>query len=58
MLTSLHPGATVEGAREATGWDLRAAEDLGETSPPTAGEPTALRELIERTAASRRGTSK
>jgi len=57
-LTSLHPGATVEGAREATGWDLRVAEDLGETSPPTAEEPAALRELIERTAASRRGTPK
>jgi glutaconate CoA-transferase, subunit B len=54
-LTALHPGATVEGARGATGWDLRVAEDLGETSPPTIQELAALRELIERTAASRRG---
>ena len=52
-LTALHPGATVEGAREATGWDLRVSEDLGETAAPTGEELAALRELIERTAASR-----
>ena len=56
-LTSLHPGATVEGASEATGWDLR-FEELGDTSPPTAEELVALRELIERTATSRGATSK
>ncbi len=52
-LTALHPGATLEGAREATGWDLRVAEDLGETAAPTDEELAALRGLIERTAASR-----
>jgi glutaconate CoA-transferase, subunit A len=56
-LTVLHPGATVEGAREATAWDLR-VEELGDTSPPTAEELVALRELIERTATSRGATSK
>ena len=56
-LTSLHPGATVEGAREATSWDIR-VEELGDTSPPTAEELVALRELIERTATSRGATSK
>jgi glutaconate CoA-transferase, subunit B len=47
-LTRLHPGATVEAAREATGWDLAVAHDLGRTEPPTAAELTALRELIAR----------
>ena len=56
-LTALHPGATVEGASEATGWDLR-FEELGDTSPPTTEELVALRELIERTATSRGATSK
>ena len=35
-LTSVHPGVDVEQAREATGWDLRIADDLGVTAPPTA----------------------
>jgi glutaconate CoA-transferase subunit A len=56
-LTALHPGATVEGASEATGWDLR-FEELGDTSPPTTEELVALRELIEGTATSRGATSK
>ena len=34
-LAALHPGATVEQAREATGWDLQVAEELETTDPPT-----------------------
>jgi glutaconate CoA-transferase, subunit B len=45
VLTGLHPGATVEGARAATGWPLRVAADLGTTSPPTADELSVLRSL-------------
>jgi glutaconate CoA-transferase subunit B len=47
-LTRLHPGASVDDARTATGWELRVADDLGETEPPTADELAALRELQAR----------
>jgi glutaconate CoA-transferase, subunit B len=44
-LTRVHPGVTVEQAREATGWALRVAEDVRETEPPTEDELAALRSL-------------
>jgi glutaconate CoA-transferase subunit B len=44
-LVALHPGATLEQARAATGWELRAADPLPETEPPTAAELGALRAL-------------
>ena len=44
-LTALQPGATVDQARAATGWDLRVAEELEQLSPPTAEELVTLREL-------------
>ncbi len=44
-LTALHPGATVEQAKAATGWDLHIASDLGETAAPTTAELLALRAL-------------
>jgi glutaconate CoA-transferase subunit B len=44
-LTRLHPGASVEQARGATGWPLRVAAGLGATEPPTEAELAALREL-------------
>jgi glutaconate CoA-transferase subunit B len=44
-LTQLHPGATVEQARAATGWPLAVAEELRRTRPPTADELTVLRHL-------------
>jgi glutaconate CoA-transferase subunit B len=47
-LVQLHPGATAEQAREATGWDLRVATDPQPTPPPTAEELAALRELLSR----------
>jgi glutaconate CoA-transferase subunit B len=47
-LTRVHPGATAEEARAATGWDLRVADDVGETQPPTDDELAALRELKAR----------
>jgi glutaconate CoA-transferase subunit B len=43
--TALHPGVTVDQAREATGWDLKVADDLQTTDPPSADELAALREL-------------
>lgn len=48
-LVALHPGATVDAARAATGWDLKVAADLAQTPPPTAAELTTLRALHERT---------
>ena len=45
VLTSVHPGVTADQAREATGWDLAVAADLGTTEPPTTGELEALRRL-------------
>jgi len=44
-LTAVHPGATADDARAATGWDLRVAGDLAETDPPTEDELNALRAL-------------
>jgi glutaconate CoA-transferase subunit B len=44
-LTSVHPGVDVEQAREATGWELRVADDLSITPAPTEAELIALRGL-------------
>ncbi|MFC9232932.1 CoA-transferase subunit beta [Streptomyces decoyicus] len=45
VLTELHPGVTVHQVREATGWDLKEADRIGVTAPPTAAELAALRAL-------------
>jgi glutaconate CoA-transferase subunit B len=45
VLTRVHPGVSVEQAKEATGWDLRVADDLDETDPPSDEELRVLREL-------------
>ncbi len=45
VLTHVHPGVDTAGAREATGWELRVADDLRQTSPPTDTELAALRAL-------------
>ncbi len=47
MLTSLHPGCTVPGVREAVGWDVRVAADLAETEPPTGDELRIMREELD-----------
>ena len=47
-LTALHPGVTVDEVREATGWDLRVADEPAVTPEPTDEELEALRELIGR----------
>jgi glutaconate CoA-transferase subunit B len=43
--TELHPGITVERARESTGWALRLVADLTTTDEPTAVELATLRTL-------------
>jgi glutaconate CoA-transferase subunit B len=45
VLTQLHPGATVEQARDATGWPLVVRDDVATTEPPTATELDVLRAL-------------
>jgi glutaconate CoA-transferase, subunit B len=45
VLTRVHPGVTVDGVREQTGWDLRVADDLKETDPPSEEELRVLRGL-------------
>ena len=48
-LVAVHPGVTVDQVREATGWELKVADDVRTTSPPTDDELSALRELKDRT---------
>jgi glutaconate CoA-transferase subunit B len=47
VLTSLHPGCTVDGVREAVGWDVRVAADLAETEPPTEDELRIMRQDLD-----------
>jgi glutaconate CoA-transferase subunit B len=42
-LASVHPGHTVEEVRAETGWDLRVAEHVSETAPPSESELAAIR---------------
>jgi glutaconate CoA-transferase subunit B len=44
-LTELHPEATADQAREATGWDLRVREPLETVAPPSERELATLREM-------------
>jgi glutaconate CoA-transferase subunit B len=50
-LTRLHPGVDLEQVRDATGWELRVAPDIGETAEPTEAELRALRALRTKGAA-------
>jgi glutaconate CoA-transferase subunit B len=49
-VTSIHPGVTREQIEANTGWHVRYAANVHETSPPTTAELTALRDLHGRTA--------
>ena len=44
-LTALQPGATVDDARRATGWDLAVADEVEQLTPPTPDELDVLRRL-------------
>ena len=48
-LTAVHPGVDVDEVRAATGWQLRVANDLQTSDPPTAEELSVLRDLEQRT---------
>ncbi len=47
ILTALHPGKTVEMARENTGWPLKVAETLSLTRPVSARELQILRQELD-----------
>ncbi|MEO1854611.1 CoA-transferase subunit beta [Chromohalobacter sp.] len=49
VVVSLHPGVTVEQVQDATGWDIRFAEQLDTTPMPSANELEVLRDLKART---------
>ncbi len=54
-LVATHPGVTVDQVVEQTGWDLRVADVLETTEPPTSQELSILRDLKERTARAHAG---
>jgi len=49
VVVSLHPGVTREDVVEATGWEIRFAEQIEATPEPSAEELEVLRELKART---------
>ncbi len=46
-LASYHPGNTVEEILENTPWDLKVADDVHETEPPTSEELRVIREVLD-----------
>jgi glutaconate CoA-transferase subunit B len=46
----MHPGVTREQIQDNTGWQVRFATKVAETSPPTAQELEVLRDIQARTA--------
>lgn len=46
-LTRVHPGVSVDDVRAVTGWDLKVADPVGTTTPPTDEELSVLRRLVE-----------
>ncbi|RAU47130.1 CoA-transferase subunit beta [Pseudomonas sp. RIT412] len=51
VVTTLHPGVTREQVIEATGWEVRFAEQVSMSEAPSEYELSALRDLEARTAA-------
>lgn len=47
VLASLYPAVTADRIREQVGWDLRVAEDLEQTPPPTIEELRFIREELD-----------
>ena len=46
-LDSLYPDVSLEDVEEQVGWDLRVADDLGQSSPPSEDELHLLREELD-----------
>ena len=49
LLTSLHPGCTIEQVRSQLDWDIKVAQDLKTTEPPTPDELRIIREELDPT---------
>jgi glutaconate CoA-transferase subunit B len=49
ILTALHPGKTVDQAKENMGWDLKVAPQLKTTEPVSENELRILREELDPT---------
>jgi glutaconate CoA-transferase subunit B len=47
ILTGLHPGASVDQVKENTGWDIKIADHLTVTEPPSENELRILREELD-----------
>jgi len=45
MLASLHPGVTLEEVQEQISWELKLADKIQTTPPPTEEEITVIRQL-------------
>jgi glutaconate CoA-transferase, subunit B len=56
-LTQIHPGVTLEQVKAATGWDLKASEDLATTEEPDPEDLRVLRDLQRRTEIAHSGAS-
>lgn len=46
VLTSIHPGVTLEQVRENTGWELKVSDNLVTTAAPTEAELEKVRALV------------
>ena len=46
-LASWHPGSSIDEIRDLTPWDLKVADDVHETEPPTENELKVLREVLD-----------
>jgi glutaconate CoA-transferase subunit B len=46
-LATYHPGSSVDEVRSLTPWDLKVADDVHETDPPTAEELRIMREVLD-----------
>jgi len=46
-LVTFHPGNSIDEIVENTGWDLKIADEVGETEPPSAEELRVIREVID-----------
>lgn len=49
VLTSLHPGCSIQQVRDNTGWDVQISPDLGTTAVPKAEELRIIREDLDPT---------
>ena len=47
LLATIHPGETLESIQEQSGWEIRAADDMRETDPPTDEELRLIREELD-----------